>query len=81
MEEKKLSYEEMEEMLENELKEVDGRKFWKTLLIEQIINNDETEYNLTESELDNAVENLMANDYMWQEIDIALGEELENFRK
>ena len=81
MEEKKLSYEKMEEMLENELKEVDGRKFWKTLLIEQIINNDETEYNLTESELDNAVENLMANDYMWQEIDIALGEELENFRK
>ena len=81
MEEKKLSYEEMEEMLENELKEVDGRKFWKTLLIEQIINNDETEYNLTESELDNAVENLMANDYMWQEIDIALGEELGNFRK
>lgn len=81
MEEKKLSYEEMEEMLENELKEVDGRKFWKTLLIEQIINNDETEYNLTESELDNAIENLMANDYMWQEIDIALGEELANFKK
>lgn len=81
MEEKKLSYEEMEEMLENELKEVDGRKFWKTLLIEQIINNDETEYNLTESELDNAVKNLMANDYMWQEIDNALGEELANFRK
>lgn len=81
MEEKKLSYEEMEEMLENELKEVDGRKFWKTLLIEQIINNDETEYNLTESELNNAVENLMANDYMWQEIDIALGEELANFNK
>lgn len=81
MEEKKLSYEEMEEMLENELKEVDGRKFWKTLLIEQIINNDEIEYNLTKSELDNAVENLMANDYMWQEIDNALGEELENFRK
>lgn len=81
MEEKKLSYEEMEEMLENELKEVDGRKFWKTLLIEQIINNDEIEYNLTESELDNAVENLMANDYMWQEIDNALGGELENFRK
>ena len=81
MEEKKLSYEEMEKMLENELKEVDGRKFWKTLLIEQIINNDETEYNLTESELDNAVENLMANDYMWQEIDNALAEELENFRE
>lgn len=81
MEEKKLSYEEMEEMLENELKEVDGRKFWKTLLIEQIINNDETEYNLTESELNNTVENLMANDYMWQEIDIALGEELANFKK
>lgn len=81
MEEKKLSYEKMEEMLENELKEVDGRKFWKALLIEQIINNDETEYNLTESELDNAVENLMANDYMWQEIDNALAEELENLRK
>ncbi len=81
MEEKKLSYEEMEEMLENELKEVDGRKFWKTLLIEQIINNDEIEYNLTKSELDNAVENLMANDYMWQEIDNALAEELGNFRK
>lgn len=81
MEKKKLSYEEMLEMLENELKEVDGRKFWKTLLIEQIINNDETEYNLTESELDNAVENLMNNDIMWQEIDNALAEELENFRK
>lgn len=81
MEEKKLSYEKMEEMLENELKEVDARKFWKTLLIEQIINNDETEYNLTESELDNAVENLMNNDVMWQEIDNALAEELENCRK
>lgn len=81
MEEKKLSYEKMEEMLENELKEVDARKFWKTLLIEQIINNDETEYNLSESELDNAVENLMNNDIMWQEIDNALAEELENLRK
>lgn len=81
MEEKKLSYEKMEEMLENELKEVDGKKFWKALLIEQIINNDETESNLTESELDNAVENLMNNDIMWQEIDNALVEELENLRK
>lgn len=81
MEKMKLSYEKMEEMLENELKEVDARKFWKALLIEQIINNDETEYNLTESELDNAVENLMNNDIMWQEIDNALAEELENLRK
>ena len=81
MEEKKLCYEEMLEILENELKDVDGRKFWKALLIEQIINNDETEYNLTESELDNAVENLMNDDIMWQEIDNALAEELENLRK
>lgn len=81
MEEKKLSYEKMEEMLENELKNVDTRNFLKTLLLEQIIYNDEVEYNLTKSELDNAIENLMANDYMWQEIDNALAEELENFRK
>lgn len=80
MEEKKLSYEEMEEMLENELKEVDGRKFWKTLLIEQIVNN-EVNYELTERDLNNAVENLMNNDIMWQEIDNVLGEELENLRK
>lgn len=81
MEEKKLSYEEIQDMLENELKNVDTRNFLKTLLLEQIIYNDEVEYNLAKSELDNAIENLMANDYMWQEIDIALGEELANFKK
>lgn len=81
MEEKKLSYEEMEDMLENDLKNVDTRNFLKTLLLEQVIYNDEIEYNLTKSELDNAIENLMANDNMWQEIDYALAEELENFRK
>lgn len=81
MEEKKLSYEEMEDMLENDLKNVDTRNFLKTLLLEQVIYNDEVEYNLTKSELDNAIENLMANDNMWQEIDNALAEELENFRK
>ena len=78
--EKKLSYEDMENILENELKDVDGRKFWKTLLLEQIVNN-EVNYELTERDLNNAVENLMNNDIMWQEIDNALAEELENFRK
>lgn len=77
---KKLSYEDMENILENELKDVDGRKFWKTLLLEQIVNN-EVNYELTERDLDNAVENLMNNDIMWQEIDNALAEELENFRE
>lgn len=77
---KKLSYEDMENILENELKDVDGRKFWKTLLLEQIV-NDEVNYELTESDLNNAIENLMNNDIMWQEIDNALGEELENFRE
>lgn len=77
---KKLSYEDMENILENELKDVDGRKFWKTLLLEQIVNN-EVNYELTERDLNNAVENLMNNDIMWQEIDNALGEELANFRK
>ena len=77
---KKLSYEDMENILENELKDVDGRKFWKTLLLEQIVNN-EVNYKLTERDLNNAVENLMNNDIMWQEIDNALAEELENFRK
>lgn len=77
---KKLSYENMENILENELKDVDGRKFWKTLLLEQIV-NDEVNYELTESDLNNAVENLMNNDIMWQEIDNALAEELENFRE
>ena len=77
---KKLSYENMENILENELKDVDGRKFWKTLLLEQIV-NDEVNHELTESDLNNAVENLMNNDIMWQEIDNALAEELENFRK
>lgn len=77
---KKLSYENMENILENELKDVDGRKFWKTLLLEQIV-NDEVNYELTESDLNNAVENLMNNDIMWQEIDNALAEELGNFRE
>lgn len=77
---KKLSYEDMENILENELKDVDGRKFWKTLLLEQIVNN-EVNYELTERDLNNAVENLMNNDIMWQEIDNALAEELENFRE
>ena len=70
----------MENILENELKDVDGRKFWKTLLLEQIVNN-EVNYELTERDLNNAVENLMNNDIMWQEIDNALAEELENFRE
>lgn len=81
MEEKKLSFEEMEDMLGNELREVDGRKFWKTILLEQMTSSDELEYNLTKSDLENIVENLMDNDYMWQIIDNAIAEELENYRK
>ena len=77
---KNLSRQDLEKILNEDLQLVNGRDFFKTILIEQILNRcddkDNEEISITETQLENAVDNLMDNDTMWQEIDNAIAEEL-----
>lgn len=59
--------------LHDEMK-INGYDYWKVLVIERILENEEINKNLKISEevIDEMVEKLMNDDYMWQEIDYAV---------
>lgn len=59
--------------LHDEMK-INGYDYWKVLVIERILENEEINKNLKISEnvIDKMVELLMNDDYMWQEIDYAV---------
>lgn len=72
--------------IQNELKKIEnvnGFDYWKFTILEHIENTMEcgNKYNITKNDLQNIVENIFANDEMWESIDFAIGEELQKYIK
>lgn len=75
-----MSIEELEEMY-NDLIITNGQDYWKYIVLEHLINNFEERniknLNITEEKIDNMVNNIMENDNLWQEIDYATEDAIE----
>lgn len=80
MEERIISYEELEKMYNN-LVITNGEDYWRLIILEHLINNFEERdihnLNITEEKINNMVYNIMENDNLWQEIDYALENAIE----
>lgn len=84
MEERIISYEELEKMYNN-LVITNGEDYWRLIILEHLINNFEERdihnLNITEEKINNMVYNIMENDNLWQEIDYALENAIEEVAK
>lgn len=80
MEEKVMSYEELEKMY-NDLVITNGEDYWRLIILEHLINNFEGKdihnLDITEEKINNMVYNVMENDNLWQEIDYAIENAIE----
>lgn len=68
------------ENMYNNLELTNGEDFWKLVILEHLINFEEKNIeslNITEEKIDNMVSNIMANDGLWQEIDCAVADAIE----
>lgn len=68
------------ENMYNNLEITNGEDFWKFVILEHLINFEETNIeslNITEEKIDNMVSNIMANDNLWDEIDCAVADAIE----
>lgn len=69
------------ENMYNNLEITNGEDFWKCVILEHLINDFEEKniesLNITEEKIDNMVKNIMENDGLWQEIDYAVGNAIE----
>lgn len=68
------------ENMYNNLEITNGEDFWKIVILEHLINFEEKNIeslNITEEKIDNMVSNIMANDNLWQEIDYAVENAIE----
>lgn len=72
--------EELEDMYNN-FNITNGKDYWKYIILEHLINNfeerDIKSLNITEEKIDNMVNNIMENDNLWQEIDYATEDAIE----
>lgn len=75
-----MNMEKLENMYNN-LEITNGEGFWKVVILEHLINNFEEKniesLNITEEKIDNMVKNIMENDGLWQEIDYAVENAIE----
>lgn len=75
-----MNIENLENMYDN-LTITNGEDFWKVIILEHLINNFEEKniesLNITEEKIDNMVKNIMGNDGLWQEIDYAVENAIE----
>lgn len=76
-----MEYEEMEEMLENISKNVNGRDFWKVQVLDLILCDEDVYYNLTKQDLEKVVDRLMDNDYMWNTIYEEISSTISDYRE
>lgn len=80
MEEKVMSYEELEKMY-NDLVITNGEDYWRLIILEHLINNFEERCmynsNITEEKINNMVYNIMENESLWDEIDYATNNAIE----
>lgn len=69
------------ENMYNNLELTNGEDFWKLVILEHLINNfekkDVESLNITEEKIENMVYNIMENDGLWQEIDYAVENAIE----
>lgn len=69
------------ENMYNNLEITNGEDFWKFVILEHLINNfekkDVESLNITEEKIENMVYNIMENDGLWQEIDYAVENAIE----
>lgn len=74
-----MNMEKLENMYNN-LEITNGEDFWKFVILEHLINFEEKNIeslNITEEKIDNMVSNIMANDNLWDEIDCAVADAIE----
>lgn len=80
MEERIINYKELEKMY-NDLVITNGEDYWRLIILEHLINNFEERdihnLNITEEKINNMVYNIMENDNLWQEVDYALENAIE----
>lgn len=90
MEERIISYEELEKMYNNlvitlVMLDINGEDYWRLIILKHLINNFEERdihnLNITEEKINNMVYNIMENDNLWQEIDYALENAIEEVAK
>lgn len=75
-----MNIKELEDMY-NDFIITNGQDYWKYIILEHLINNFEekniNKLNITEEKIDNMVNNIMENDNLWQEIDYATEDAIE----
>lgn len=74
-----MDIENLEDMYNN-LEITNGEDFWRFVILEHLVNFEEKDIeslNITEEKIDNMVSNIMANDNLFDEIDCAVVDAIE----
>lgn len=71
-----MNREELEELY-NEFVIRNGDDYWKYVIIEHLLMKEEEEIGITEEQINEMVDSIMLNDNLWQEIDYAVENAIE----
>lgn len=71
-----MNREELEELY-NEFVIRNGDDYWKYVIIEHLLMKEEEEIGITEEQIEEMADNIMFNDNLWQEIDYAVENAIE----
>lgn len=71
-----MNREELEELY-NEFVINNGDDYWKYVIIEHLLMKEEEEIGITEEQIEEMADNIMFNDNLWQEIDYAVENAIE----
>lgn len=71
-----MNREELEELY-NEFVINNGDDYWKYVIIEHLLMKEEEEIGITEEQIGEMADNIMFNDNLWQEIDYAVENAIE----
>lgn len=71
-----MNREELEELY-NEFVISNGNDYWKYVIIEHLLMKEEEEIGITEEQINEMADSIMLNDNLWQEIDYAVENAIE----
>ena len=71
-----MNREELEELY-NEFVIINGEDYWKYVIIEHLLMKEEEEIGITEEQINEMADSIMLNDNLWQEIDYAVENAIE----
>lgn len=71
-----MNREELEELY-NEFVISNGDDYWKYVIIEHLLMKEEEEIGITEEQINEMADSIMLNDNLWQEIDYAVENAIE----